>query len=94
MVQAPQCLSNLVNTYVPSRALSSSEQGLLCIPKIGTKKFGARAFTYAAPMHYDALRQTYVDLHRLTCLRVDLKPISSDSHILSSFKFLAKQPYI
>ena len=52
---APQYLSDLVKAYLPSRALRSSEQGLLCVPKIRTKKFGTRAFACAAPVHYNAL---------------------------------------
>ncbi len=63
--QAPQYLIDLVKIYIPSRALRSSEQGLLCVPKIRTKKFGTRAFEYAAPVHYNALP---LDIHRSTSL--------------------------
>ena len=46
---------DLVKAYIPSRALRSSDQGLLCVPKIRTKKYGTQAFAYAAPVHYNAL---------------------------------------
>ena len=67
--QAPQYLSDLLQIYTPSRALRSSEQGLLCVPKIHTKKLGTRAFAYAAPLYYNALpldvcRSTSLDMFK------------------------------
>ncbi len=52
---APQYLADQLQSYTPARALHSADQGLLCIPKICTKKFGARTFAHAAPYHYNEL---------------------------------------
>ena len=65
--QVPQYLSELVKIYTPSRALRSSEQGLLCVTKICTKKYGTRAFAYGAPLHYNALP---LDICRSTLLNM------------------------
>ena len=62
---APPYLSDLVKVYIPSRALRSSDQGLLCVPKSQTKKFGTRSFANAAPVHYNALP---LEVHTSTSL--------------------------
>ena len=39
----------------PKRALRSCEQGLLVVPRVRTKKYGERAFSFAAPHLYNSL---------------------------------------
>ena len=67
---ALQYLSDLPIPYSPSRALRSAEQQLLCIPKAHTKNYGARAFAYVAPLHYNALplnirQSTSIDMFKI-----------------------------
>ena len=52
---APSYLSDLLTIYQPIRSLRSESKGLLCIPKTKSKTLGARAFSIAAPTHWNAL---------------------------------------
>ena len=47
---SPIYLSNLLSVHTPKRRLcSSSDNSFLCIPKLRTKTFGHRSFSFAAP---------------------------------------------
>ena len=46
---APEYLSDLLETYVPTRSLRSATRGLLVVPKSFTSTYGDRAFSVAAP---------------------------------------------
>ena len=52
---APEYLSDLLETYVPTRSLRSSTQGLLVVPKSFTPTYGDRAFSVAAPKLWNNL---------------------------------------
>ena len=54
-------LSDLLIVYTPKRNLrSSSDNRILCIPKLRTKTFGHRSFSFAAFLSFFAFRaQTY-----------------------------------
>ena len=52
---APQYLSDLLEDYVPSRALRSATQKKLIVPKTNLKSRGDRAFSVAAPTLWNAL---------------------------------------
>lgn len=45
---SPTYLSDLLQHYVPARTLRSSNQSLLQIPKISSKAYGQRSFSFAA----------------------------------------------
>ena len=49
----PEYISDLLKTYSLARTLQSKEQELLCIPYAWTKKYGQRAFAYAAEKLYN-----------------------------------------
>ena len=52
----PSYLSDLLNIYEPSRHLrSSADTRMLCIPRVQTKSYGQRSFTYAAPTFWNTL---------------------------------------
>ena len=51
--QAPDCLCNAVSQY--KRALRSSDQGLLVVPRVHTKKYGERTFALATLHLYNGL---------------------------------------
>ena len=53
--QAPGYLFEVLISYVPALALRSDEKGLLVVPRVQTKKFGERAFAYAAPHLFNGL---------------------------------------
>ena len=50
---APAYLSHTLAQYEPTRNLWSARQDLLVVPKIKTDRYGARAFTHAAPCLYN-----------------------------------------
>ena len=52
---APEYLSDLLETYVPTRFLRSATQGLLVVPKSFTSTYGDRAFSVAAPKLWNNL---------------------------------------
>ena len=53
---SPVYLADLLTVYVPGRSLrSSSDCYLLKVPSINTKKFGERAFRFAAPKSWNSL---------------------------------------
>jgi len=56
--EAPSYLSELVETYTPSRSLRSASRTLLRVPgprDIKTKRYGQRAFRYNGPKLYNEL---------------------------------------
>ena len=52
---APEYLSDLLETYVPTRSLCSATQGLLVVPNSFTSTYGDRAFSVAAPKLWNNL---------------------------------------
>ena len=53
--QAPDYLCQALTQYVPKRALRSCDQGLLVVPRVHTKKYAERTFSFAAPHFYNSL---------------------------------------
>ena len=48
---APQCLSDLLQPYTPARQLrSASDTRTFVTPRVNTKTFGERSFSYAGPI--------------------------------------------
>ena len=55
-VSTPVYFSDLLSIYTPSRTLRSSDDNfLLNIPRTRTKTYGERAFSFAAPKHWNSL---------------------------------------
>ena len=53
---SPVYLADLLTVYIPGRSLrSSSDCYMLKVPSINTKKFGERAFRFAAPKAWNSL---------------------------------------
>jgi len=53
---SPAYISDILTVYTPSRSLrSSSDQHTLLTPRTRTKTFGDRAFSHAAPKHWNSL---------------------------------------
>jgi hypothetical protein len=71
--QAPGYLSDLIKKYEPVRDLRSSNNNLLCVPKIKRKTLGSRAFTYAAPSVWNNLPKTLKSCDNLTTFKSLLK---------------------
>ena len=56
---APQYLSDLLQTYTPARQLrSASDTQTFVTPRVNTKTFGERSFSYAGPSVWNNLPQT------------------------------------
>ena len=73
--RAPPYLSSLLDMYKPSRKLRSSDQKLLCVPKIKTRGFGERAFTYYAPCVWNSIPLSIRDLNDEKKFKSELKTI-------------------
>ena len=59
-VTAPQYLSNLLQPYTPARQLlSASDTRTFVTPRVNTKTFGERSFSYAGPSVWNNLPQTF-----------------------------------
>ena len=70
---APAYLQELVTPYRPGRALRSADQHLLAVPRSKTVRYGKRAFSFIAPIEWNAL----------PC---DMRSITSLSKFKSSLK--------
>ena len=54
---APQYLCDLLEQYVPTRSLRSSDQNLIRVTNSKTKTWGGRAFSFFAPSVWNSLPQ-------------------------------------
>ena len=52
---APEFISDLIQEYVPGRALRSSSQSLLVVPKSSMKTYGERSYAVAAAKLWNSL---------------------------------------
>ena len=78
---SPIYLSGLLSVYTPNRNLrSSSDNGILCIPKLRTKTFGHRSFSFAASTIWislpSELRHTDSILKFKSALKTDTQNIT------------------
>ncbi len=71
--QAPDYLCKAVTQYIPKRALRSSDQRLLVVPKVRTKKYGERAFSFAAPHLYNSLPEKIRMANTIDTFKANLK---------------------
>lgn len=53
--KAPSYISSLISPYKPSRNLRSCGTDLINIPRVNTKTYGEKAFSYAAPHIWNSL---------------------------------------
>jgi hypothetical protein len=75
-MDTPLYLSELVHRHEPVRSLRSSSKGLLDVPghrECKTKRYGQRAFKFAAPNCWNALPQTIRDSKSPQAFRSSLK---------------------
>lgn len=70
---APLYLSQLLTPYTPSRPLRSLGLNLLVIPPINKKSAGGRAFSYRAPLLWNALPQNIRSTSSITIFKSRLK---------------------
>ena len=69
---APEYISDLLQEYVPTRALRSAGAHLLLEPKTITR-CGARAFSKAAPVLWNTLSSTIITAPSLASFKLGLK---------------------
>ena len=55
---APSYLCDVLKHYVPNRALRSGKKNLFVVPRVKTKYYGNRSFSYAAPELWNKLPST------------------------------------
>ena len=71
--KAPSYLKSLITSYEPSRTLRSSAKNLLVVPKVRTKTFGQRSFSYCAPQIWNSLPQKLREAGNESNFKSDLK---------------------
>ena len=69
----PEYLSELLETYSPTRCLRSSNANLLKVPKTSMKTYGDRAFSVAAPKLWNSLPYNVRDQKTVTGFKTALK---------------------
>ena len=78
---SPTYLSDLLFVYTQKRNLrSSSDNGILCIPKLRTKTFGHRSFSFAAQTIWNSLRSELRHTDSIQKFKLALK-----THLLRKF---------
>ena len=78
---SPIYLSDLLLVYTPKRNLcSSSDNRILCIPKLRTKTFGHRSFSFAAPTIWNSLPSELRHTDSIQKFKLALK-----THLLREF---------
>ena len=58
LLLCPSYISDLLETYKPTRSLRSSSRNLLMIPRSRLKSYGDRAFSVAAPKLWNDITET------------------------------------
>ena len=70
----PKYLSDLVNVYTPARSLrSSSDCYTLKVPRVKSKSFGERSFSYLAPVTWNSLPLSVRSSNSVSSFRCALK---------------------
>ena len=85
--KAPSYLSSLVSSYDPPRRLRSSSTYLLNVPRVNTKTYGERSFTYAAPRVWNSLPLSIRQIKGLNQFKSELKTHLFATVELQSHKF-------
>ena len=81
---SPTYLSDLLLVYTPKRNIrSSSDNRILCIPKLRTKTFGHRSFSFAAPTICNSLPSELRQTDSIQKNKLALK-----THLLFSFAMI------
>ena len=71
---SPSYISGILSVYIPKRLLrSSSDNRILQVPSINTKKYGQRAFSHAAPKLWNALPYSLRHLNTTAAFKRQLK---------------------
>ena len=55
---APACVTTLITSYEPRRALRSAGTALLCVPRHNLERYGRRSFSCAGPALWNSLPET------------------------------------
>ena len=78
---APQHLSDLLQTFTPARQLRSvSDTRTFVTPRVNTKTFSERTFSYAGPFVWNNLPQTLRHSDSSSSFKADLK-----THLFSNY---------
>ncbi|KAK0147495.1 hypothetical protein N1851_013028 [Merluccius polli] len=73
----PQYLSDLLHLHTTSRTLRSTDSGLLSIPHPRLHTFGDRAFSVAAPAHWNSLPPDIRNALSLDIYKTTLKSVQA-----------------
>lgn len=70
---APDYLKDLLDQYVPTRTLRSGSKHLLCVPRVRTKNYGERAFSFCGPKLWNDLPSSIKQATSVDIFKKDLK---------------------
>ena len=71
--KAPSYLSSMITRYKPSRNLRSSSRDSLIVPRVKTKTYGERSFSYVAPHIWNSLPLPIRQIEDLMEFKSELK---------------------
>ena len=84
---APQYLSDLHQPYTPARQLrSASDTRTFVTPRVNTKTFGERSFSYAGPSVWNNLPQTLHHSDSTSCFKAALKTHLFNNYFWTVFR--------
>ena len=70
---APDYLKDLLDQYVPTRTLRSGSKHLPCVPRVRTKNYGERAFSFCGPKLWNDLSSSIKQATSVAIFKKDLK---------------------
>ena len=70
---APDYLKDLLDQYVPTRTLRSGSKHLLCVPRVRTKNYGERAFSFCGPKLWNDLPSSIKQATSVDIFKKELK---------------------
>ena len=64
---------DLLDQYLPTRTLRSGSKHLLCVPRVRTKNYGERAFSFCGPKLWNDLPSSITQATSVDIFKKDLK---------------------
>ena len=80
LVLSPIYLSDIFSVHTPKGNQRSTDNGSLCIPKLRTKTFGHRSFSFTAPTIWNSLPSELRHTDSIQKFKLELK-----THLIGKF---------
>ena len=85
IIQAQECIKNLLHPYTPSRGLRSPSKYLLHEPRYNMERYGSWAFQNAAPRIWNSLPSNLRQHSNLELFKKDLKTFFFSESVFPSY---------